>query len=92
MLMTDKNIDRFFGTYERPVRWPKKQHFDINWRIDGMDIKKDCFAYRIGRCSVMTEMICRREKCSFYKTKEQDKKDREIYGFKKNYRPKSEGL
>ena len=45
-----------------------------------MTMRKDCFAYRIGHCSIMTEMICRHSSCSFYKTKEQDKKDRERYG------------
>jgi len=55
-----------------------------------MMIHKDCFAYRIGRCSVMTEMICRHSPCSFYKTKEQDKKDRERYGVPKNYRSSGE--
>ena len=50
-----------------------------------MSIQKDCFAYRIGHCSIMTEMICRRDTCSFYKSKEQDRRDRETYGFKRDY-------
>lgn len=53
-----------------------------------MGIHKDCFAYRIGRCSIMTEMICRRERCSFYKTVEEMERDRKRYGFNKDYKPK----
>jgi len=45
-----------------------------------MTLQKDCFAYRVGRCSIMTETICRFGTCSFYKTKEQDRKDRLRYG------------
>ena len=55
-----------------------------------MGIRKDCFAYRIGRCNIMTEMICRRENCSFFKTKEEMERDREKYGFVKDYKPKGE--
>lgn len=57
-----------------------------------MSVKKDCFAYRIGGCSIMTETICKRDACSFYKTREQAELDREKYGFQKNYRPKGERL
>lgn len=31
----------------------------------------DCFAYRPKYCTILTEMICKTRKCSFYKTKEQ---------------------
>lgn len=55
-----------------------------------MGIKKDCFAYRLGRCSILTEMVCRRDTCSFYKTKEQMERDREHYGFIKDYKQKGE--
>ena len=35
-------------------------------------MKKECFGYVPGRkdCQVMTENICEKRKCSFYKTKE----------------------
>ncbi len=55
-----------------------------------MGIHKDCFAYRIGRCSIMTEMICRRESCSFYKTVEEMERDRKRYGFNKDYKPRGD--
>ncbi len=57
-----------------------------------MGIRKDCFAYRISGCSVLTETVCRREICSFYKTKEQAEKDRMKYGFNKHYKKKSESI
>ena len=31
----------------------------------------DCFAYKAKYCAVLTEMICKSRKCTFYKTKEQ---------------------
>ncbi len=31
----------------------------------------DCFAYKTNRCIVLTEMICKTKKCSFYKMKQQ---------------------
>ena len=43
-----------------------------------MAIKRDCFAFKFdGYCSVLTEMNCRRKKCSFYKTREQFDSDAE---------------
>ena len=33
---------------------------------------KDCFAYRSRRCGVLTERICNRRKCPFYKTRKDD--------------------
>ena len=48
-------------------------------------IKKDCFAYRRARCKVLTEMVCKYGPCSFYKTIEQDRKDREKYKFTTQY-------
>lgn len=53
-------------------------------------VKKDCFAYRKARCSVLTEMVCRYGECSFYKTVCQDYEDRKKYRFDKTYRPKDE--
>lgn len=88
--LDDAKIDKFFGTYARPVRWEHMQHNIVKRRVQRMSIKKDCFAYRIGGCSIMTETICRHDTCSFYKTKEQAERDREKYGFQKNYKPKSE--
>ena len=85
----DQNIDKFFGVYERPVRWERPELF-LMQRRRTMTVKKDCFAYRISGCSIMTETICRRHNCSFYKTKEQAEADREKYGFQKNYKPKSD--
>ncbi len=86
----DREIDQFFGTYERPERWRMSEHQGVKRRRGEMTLKKDCFAYRIGGCSILTETVCRRDTCSFYKTKEQAKKDRETYGFVKDYRPRSE--
>lgn len=88
--LNDQNIDKFYGTYERPVRWKRETYINMQRRHQPVSMKKDCFAYRIGGCSIMTETICRRESCSFYKTKEQAALDREKYGFQKNYRPKGE--
>lgn len=88
----DGKIDNFFGTYERPERWKCEVHNHIKRRVRRMSVKKDCFAYRIGGCSIMTETICKRDACSFYKTREQAELDREKYGFQKNYRPKGERL
>ncbi len=90
MLLKDKDIDAFFGIYERPVRWERRKPRNMYKKNTEHKVKKDCFAYRISGCSIMTETICRREICSFYKTKEQAELDREKYGFVKNYRPKGE--
>ncbi len=86
-MICDREIDNFYGEYERPERWRRKPQDFTQRRMKGMSIKKDCFAYRIGGCSVLTEMVCRRENCSFYKTKEQARADREKYGIVKDYRP-----
>lgn len=51
-----------------------------------MGIKKDCFAYRLGRCSILTEMVCKRDTCSFFKTKEEMEEDSRRYGYIKNYK------
>ena len=40
-------------------------------------MKKDCFGYRMGKCKVLTECVCEKRQCSFYKTKEQFEEDRE---------------
>lgn len=38
-------------------------------------VKKDCFAYSkdLDDCVVLTDLYCKKENCSFYKTKEQYK-------------------
>ena len=41
------------------------------------EAKRDCFGYKAGRCTVLTELFCTKENCAFYKTKEQYDKDRE---------------
>lgn len=90
MTYSDHEINRILGEYERMPRWEKGRTYIPERRRKRMAVNKDCFAYRIGGCSIMTEMICRRDTCSFYKTKEQAAADREKYGFQKNYRPKGE--
>lgn len=87
-LLNDRVIDRFYGESERPVRWEQTDYFTYYRRRHRMGVQKDCFAYRVGRCSILTEMICRYEKCSFYKTKEQMEQDRARYGFDRDYKPK----
>ncbi len=89
-LLDDAKIDKFFGVYEAVSRWPSRLEINVYRRRRTMGIKKDCFAYRIGRCNIMTELICKRDSCSFYKTKEQMEQDRKTYGFIKNYKPGSE--
>ena len=32
---------------------------------------KDCFAYRDRDCCILTERVCDRRRCTFYKTKEE---------------------
>lgn len=40
--------------------------------------KKDCFGYRVGKCTVLTEMVCaKKDDCPFYKTHEQFEEDAE---------------
>lgn len=34
-------------------------------------IKINCFAYGYKNCYVLTELVCKKKKCSFFKTKEQ---------------------
>lgn len=46
------------------------------------EIKTDCFGYDENKCNVMTSLVCEKSKCSFYKTWEQEQKDRKKYGFK----------
>lgn len=43
--------------------------------------RTDCFAYHCmaGRCTVLLETYCTKEKCSFYKTEQQYREDREKY-------------
>lgn len=42
----------------------------------------DCFAYneKLKTCSVLSEMVCKKRKCSFYKTEQQYKDDLKKYG------------
>jgi hypothetical protein len=42
---------------------------------NGLNVKTDCFKYdpEIKNCTIMTELICLRRKCSFYKPKGCDK-------------------
>lgn len=42
-------------------------------------VNKDCFAYRSGRCAILTERICNRRKCPFYKTRKQYNEDLDKY-------------
>ena len=85
--INDNAINQFLGEYERPARYISHKN-DIFRRRTTMGIHKDCFAYHFGRCAIMTETICRWDSCSFYKTVEQERLDREKYGFDKHYQPK----
>ena len=38
-------------------------------------MKTDCFAYKMGKCTVLTENVCSKTECSFYKTPEQLRSD-----------------
>lgn len=45
---------------------------------EGEEVKRDCFGYKLGTCTVLTEPICKNsEFCSFYKTREQFNEDAE---------------
>ncbi len=88
--ITDRAIDEFFGEYERPERSGEGIYRHLKIRRNKRMIKKDCFAYRRARCSVLTEMVCKFGECSFYKTEKQDKADREKYRISTPYRPKGE--
>ena len=48
------------------------------------EVKTDCFGFdkRFCSCKIMTEPICKKRRCSFYKTMEQFKADIEKYSFK----------
>lgn len=39
------------------------------------NIKRDCFGFKRGECTVLTELVCKNEKCTFYKTRKQFKED-----------------
>lgn len=53
-----------------------------------ISIKEDCFAYngKISlekeRCSALDDLYCKNCDCSFYKTREQEIKDRIKYSFR----------
>ena len=32
---------------------------------------RDCFGYKLGTCTVLTELVCAQRKCSFYKTRKE---------------------
>ena len=44
-------------------------------------MKTDCFGYDklSGKCKIMSEEICKKRNCTFYKTSEQYRKDAEKY-------------
>lgn len=90
--ITDKAICDFYGEYESPRRLGEGiyRHLNFKLRRNEKMIKKDCFAYRKARCSVLTEMVCKYGECSFYKTMEQDKADREKYRLSAPYKPKGD--
>lgn len=33
------------------------------------EVKKDCFAYENKKCLALSELVCKKKKCSFYKLK-----------------------
>ena len=35
---------------------------------------KDCFGYCNGECSALNKLYCKKEKCGFYKTREENNK------------------
>jgi hypothetical protein len=35
------------------------------------EVKKDCFAFKNGDCIALNDLYCAKEKCSFYKSKEE---------------------
>ena len=41
--------------------------------------RKNCFAFKNGRCEIMEELICEKKKCSFYKSVEKYESDLEKY-------------
>ena len=43
-------------------------------------VKTDCFAYqeRCKQCRVLSELVCKKRECTFYKTQEQYDSDRKI--------------
>lgn len=41
-------------------------------------MKKDCFAYKMKKCTALTEIVCKDgSECPFYKTREQFNEDAE---------------
>lgn len=44
-------------------------------------VKTDCFAYARCKCLALSEMVCKKKNCSFYKTKEQEEEDKRKYGY-----------
>ncbi len=86
-LLNDREIDKFYGEDLAKIRWESQNLYEDR-RRNYMSVKKDCFAYRIGRCNILTEMVCKRDTCSFYKTHEEMEQDRARYGFLKDYKPR----
>lgn len=45
------------------------------------EVKTDCFGYnkKVCACTVLTQTFCKKEECSFYKTKEQYLEDIKKY-------------
>lgn len=50
-------------------------------------MREDCFGYKKGKCNILTELVCKNGgKCSFYKTKEQFRKDAQRAEEKNKYK------
>lgn len=49
--------------------------------MEKINVKKDCFGYHCAakKCTVLTETICAKRKCSFYKTQKQYDEDKQKY-------------
>lgn len=39
------------------------------------NIKRDCFGFKRGECTVLTELVCKKGECTFYKTRKQFRDD-----------------
>ena len=39
----------------------------FNILLESPRIRKDCFAYSGGKCRILTELVCKNNKCSFFK-------------------------
>jgi len=50
--------------------------------MDNKRVKTDCFGYRCGECGVLYELVCKDKNCSFYKTREEFRRDLLKYSYK----------